>query len=111
MLDLTITVPDGSSNHGNPDLLCTPPQSLDYILFYLTNYIAHAATVIMTPGQGTRSTMSIAFFAVFLPGLGIVRALNAIQRRSRFESHPIKRAVRAGAVCMVVKLKGGNTER
>jgi hypothetical protein len=54
MSDLTLPVPPGSSNHGNPNLLCIPPRWFHYVLFYLSNYLAHAATVIKTPVQGRK---------------------------------------------------------
>ncbi len=105
MLNFTVTVPDGSGNHGNPNLLCTPPQWFDYILFYFSNYFAHAATVITTPGQGRIETIHVILAALLLPVSGTIRAMEAIIRCSRAESDPLKRAVRAGALCMVVKAK------
>lgn len=105
MLNLTITVPDGSSNHGNPNLLCTPPYWYDYVLFYFTNYFAHAATVITTPGQGRKKTILVVLLALLFPGVGILRAMDAIRRHSRFESDPLRAAVRAGALCMVVRAR------
>ncbi|KAI8632846.1 hypothetical protein F5Y19DRAFT_419176 [Xylariaceae sp. FL1651] len=107
-MNLTITVPSGSSNHGNPNLLCTPPSWYDYILFYFMNYVAHAATVITTPGQGNSETIFVVLAALLLPGSGITRAIDAIRRHSILESDPLRRAVRAGALCMVVKAGVGN---
>ncbi|KAK3302748.1 uncharacterized protein B0T15DRAFT_314050 [Chaetomium strumarium] len=104
MLNLTITVPDGSSNHGNPRLLCTPPSWFDYIIFFFSNYFAHAATVITNPGQGRKETIFVILAALLFPGLGIVRAMEAIRRHSSFEFDPLRRALRAGALCMVVRL-------
>lgn len=40
MKNLTITVPNGATNHGISNLLCTPPSWTDYVIFYLTNYFA-----------------------------------------------------------------------
>lgn len=77
-MNLTITVPDGSSNHGNPNLLCTPPSWFDYILFYFSNYFAHAATVISTPGQGSEETFLAILAALLFPASGLTCALEAI---------------------------------
>lgn len=101
-MNLTITVPDGSSNYGNPNILCTPPHWHDYILFYLANYFAHAATIITRPGQGLPTTV-IAIIAALLPVSGIARAIEAIRRHSITETDLLKHAARAGALCMVVK--------
>ncbi|KAK3942948.1 hypothetical protein QBC46DRAFT_447257 [Diplogelasinospora grovesii] len=102
-MNFTIVVPEGSTNHGNPKLLCTPPAWYDYVLFYFANYFAHAATVISYPGQGGFETVAVAVSALMLPVSGFTRAANAIYRRARFESNPLKRAARARALCMVVK--------
>jgi hypothetical protein len=110
MLNLTVTVPDGSSNHGNPHLLCTPPSWSDYLVFYASNYFAHAATVITDPGQGTKETISVTLAALLLPVSGLMRALVAMRRHSRFEPDLPKRAVRAGALYMVVKVKGADEQ-
>ena len=104
MSNLTLPLPPGSSNHGNPNLLCIPPRWFDYLLFYLSNYLAHAATVIKTPGQGRKEMIYNFLAALLLPGSGNMRAMEAIRRHSWLESDPIKRALRAGALCMVVRL-------
>ncbi|AEO66313.1 uncharacterized protein THITE_110760 [Thermothielavioides terrestris NRRL 8126] len=110
-MNITVTVPEGSSNHGNPNLLCVPPSWSDYIIFYFSNYVAHAATVIMSPGQGWRETIIVVLSALLLPGSGIQRAITAIRRRSRFQSDPLTRAARAGALCVVVREDGDSTHR
>ncbi|KAJ9490043.1 hypothetical protein VN97_g3244 [Penicillium thymicola] len=73
------------------------------VIFYLTNYFAHAATIISSPGQGTREMIATIFIALLLPGSGVLRALNTIYRHSIFAGDPIQQAIRAGALCMVVK--------
>ncbi len=105
MSNLTIPVPVGTSNHGNPHLLCVPPRWFDYLLFYLSNYLAHAATVIKTPGQGRKETVYVTLAALLLPGSGTMRATDAIRRSSRLEPDPARRALRAGALCMVIRLE------
>ncbi|KAE8349996.1 hypothetical protein BDV28DRAFT_151346 [Aspergillus coremiiformis] len=102
-MNLTITVPKGSTNHGNPSLICTPPGPSDYIIFYFSNYFAHAATVIATPGQGNRETFLAILLALLIPGSGVSRAVDAIRRHSIFERDAVRRAIRAGALCMIVR--------
>lgn len=79
-MNITITVPEGSTNHGNPNLLCTPPNWYDYVIFYFANYFAHAATVITVPGQGTSETIEVIRNALLLPTSGVLRAMSAIRR-------------------------------
>ena len=99
-----ITLPQGSTDHGNPNLLCTPAQWYDVLIFFLTNYVAHAATVVPGPGQPWDSSLAYAMHAIFLPSTALVRALVVIARRASFErKNPLKRAARAGALCMVLR--------
>jgi hypothetical protein len=103
-MNFTITVPEGTTNHGNPNLLCTPAQWYDFIVFFFANYFAHAASVVLEPGQSLRRTGVFILFALTLPGSGVVRALFAILRHAATETkNPLKRAARAGALCMVLK--------
>lgn len=103
-MNLTLTVPEGSTNHGNPNLLCTPASWYDFIIFFFTNYFAHAATVILEPGQSLESTGLCILLALTLPGTGVARAIRAIWNHAATErKNPLKRAARAGALCMVLK--------
>ncbi|UKZ70775.1 uncharacterized protein TrAtP1_011744 [Trichoderma atroviride] len=103
-MNFTFTVPEGSMNHGNPNLLCTPAEWYDLIIFFFANYFAHAASVILEPGQGSASTGLYILLALTLPGAGVSRAIRAILRHAVTErKNPLKRAARAGALCMVLK--------
>jgi hypothetical protein len=44
-INVTLSLPPGTSNHGDPNLICTPVSWIDIITFFLGNYVAHAATV------------------------------------------------------------------
>jgi hypothetical protein len=103
-MNLTITLPEGSTNHGNPNLLCTPPKWYDYAAFFFTNYFAHAITVVSVPGQSTSETLLAITGALLLPTSGVVRATAAILRHSgTVRNDPLRRAARAGALAMVVR--------
>ena len=106
-MNLTIQVPPGATQHGDPNILCIlgPPwkNGLLVISFLATNYVAHAATVKSTPGEGTAATVCNFFLALCFPTFGLMRALNAIARGARFGGSEIKNACRAGALCMVVR--------
>ncbi|RYP63526.1 hypothetical protein DL771_009222 [Monosporascus sp. 5C6A] len=109
-MNFTITVPEGTTNHGNPNLLCTPAKWYDLIIFFSANYFAHSATVIVNPGQSLIETGILIFFALILPGAGIVGAVSAIVRHAATETkNPLNRAARAGALCMVLKVPESGT--
>jgi hypothetical protein len=107
LMNLTIQVPPGATQHNNPHTLCIrgPPWKdvLSVITFFATNYIAHAATVKSTPGEGAVVTVCNIFLALCFPMFGLLRALNAIARGARFGGSELKNACRAGALCMVVR--------
>lgn len=113
--NFTLPVPAGSTNHGDPHLLCTPPSWTDYAVFFLTNYVAHVATVISSPGQGLPETLLTALMAFFFPCSGVVRAVRFIWWHASTERDALRRAARAGALCMVVRdsssrKRGGDPE-
>ncbi|KAH7061930.1 hypothetical protein BKA63DRAFT_366591, partial [Paraphoma chrysanthemicola] len=107
MKNLTIEVPLSATQHGSNRIFCTrgPPwkDALSVVTFFATSYIAHAATVKSTPGEGTISMVFNTFMALCFPMFGLLRALNAIARGARFGGSELRNACRAGALCMVVR--------
>jgi hypothetical protein len=101
--NITIDAPEGTTNHGDPNILCTPTQWTDYVMFYVGNYVAHVATVKTFPGESIISCCIGMIAALFFPTSGIVRGLAAIIRLSIIEPDPLQAAARAGALCMVVR--------
>lgn len=73
------------------------------LTFLATNFIAHAATVKSTPGEGAVATALNTLLALCFPMFGLLRAINAIARKARFGGSELKNACRAGALCMVVR--------
>jgi len=53
----TVTLPPGATNHGNPNLLCLPTKWTDIAIFILGNYVAHATTVVLPPGNSLFTTI------------------------------------------------------
>ena len=101
-MNSSIPLPDGTTNHGNPNLLCVPTHWFDVFLFFSTNYFAHAASVVTLPGQSTRSTRNQTLLALGFPGAGVARAVSAIIQHAATERNdPFKRAARAGAICVL----------
>lgn len=108
--NITITAPKGTSDHGDPHILCTPIRQIDIASFFLANYVAHAATVKALPGQPIVPAFLDLLFALFFPVSGVIRGLKAIYRAATFREiflrkTPLETAVRAGAVCEVVRTK------
>jgi len=73
------------------------------MIFFLGNYIAHAATVISGPVQDLTSTMTLVILALLFPTMGIVRGLSAIVNLVIFAKTDLQIAARARALCMVVR--------
>jgi len=101
--NITIAVPDGTSNHGDPNLLCTPSGLIDIITFYAGNYLAHAATVISLPGESTFSIVKVSLSALLFPTSGMLRGLSAVGSFATFAPTDLKKAARSGALCMVIR--------
>jgi hypothetical protein len=101
--NITITVPEGTSNNGDPHLLCIPARSWDMLVFIATNYIAHSATVKALPGEPAIPTFLTVLLALLFPVTGVIRGLDAIFQAAVFQKTPLDTAVRAGAVCEVVR--------
>jgi hypothetical protein len=73
--------------------------------FIATNYIAHAFTVSIAAGYGSYYSILFAFASLFFPYIGLVTACRSLEQLAVLEPDPLKRAARAGALCMVVRTK------
>ena len=101
--NITITVPDGTSDHGDPNLLCTPTKWTDIAIFYLGNYFAHAATVIALPGESAASIGMTALLALLFPTSGVLRGVSAILIYAKHGRTALQTAQRAQALCMLAR--------
>jgi hypothetical protein len=105
-MNITITVPEGSSNHGDPNLLCTPTKWYEILLFYALNYVSHAVTVKTLPGERISDLILDIWAALIYPYSGVNRGIEAIVRHAAFGSKDdLHVAARAGALCVVVRSK------
>jgi hypothetical protein len=103
-INITVTVPPGTSTHGEPNLLCTPTKWFDVFLFFAVNYFSHAITVKSAPGEQTLDSFLDILSALFHPFSGVPRGIEAIFRRAAFfSSDDLQKAARAGALCIVVR--------
>ena len=103
MPNITIVIPDKTTNHGNSRLLYLPPQWTDYIFFFLKNYLAHAATILSSPSESAGQKIENIVLAITFPIYSIRRALGIFTLRPIFTRDPLQRAARANALCMVLK--------
>ncbi|TGO44779.1 hypothetical protein BCON_0465g00040 [Botryotinia convoluta] len=109
LTNITIKVPNSTTQHGNEHILCLPitknywPSVAAVIIFFATNYLAHAATVKSSPGDDSLLQGCNALLALFFPMSGLLRALNAIVRLPILARNELEKACRAGALCMVVR--------
>ncbi|KAE8447550.1 hypothetical protein EG329_010680 [Mollisiaceae sp. DMI_Dod_QoI] len=111
-INITISVPAGTSDHGDSNLLCTPTKWFDVVVFYFANYLAHAATVKALPGESTIDLAFAVFLAITFPFSGVARGLEAIARHASFSwqqkilhCNDLQTAARAGALCIIVRTK------
>jgi hypothetical protein len=96
------TLPPTVSNHGDPHLLCLPAKWTDIIVFYLGNYVAHAATTKTEPGQNRYIIIFVVVGALLFPVSGLYRGLYAIFSFAIFGKTDLQIATRAGALVMIV---------
>lgn len=94
---VNITLTGEYSNHGDPHLLCSIGNWTSIALFVLINYLAHCTTVKSYPGDSKINSGIAVVFALFFPSSGVVRAVNAIIRRSRLiNGDELTKVARAG---------------
>ena len=99
----TIPAPEGTTNHGNPNLLCTRSTWSNVATFFLANYIAHAATVKINPGQPVLRGVFSMLLALILPNSGAYKGIDAVRRCAIIGGSPLQKAKKAGALCEVVR--------
>src|SRR4051812_19398213 len=90
----SVNIP-GYTPHGNCNLLCKPAEWTDVLLFFLGNYVAHAATVLREPGESTVMSVIGMLLAVVFPTSGIFRGLKAIGNFAAFAPTDLQMAARA----------------
>lgn len=102
--NFTITLPAGTSNHGDPHLLCPPTTWESIAIFFIGNYLAHAATVKLPPATSLMSNLRICFSALLMPASGLVFALRAFAQAIRgIGKSEAQKAGIAGSLCMYAR--------
>ncbi|KAJ4298301.1 hypothetical protein N0V90_006201 [Kalmusia sp. IMI 367209] len=124
--NFTVPLPEGSKVYDS-ELICMPSKWKDIVVFFLVNYVTHALTTVVLPGEGWESYLTNALASLLFPGFGAYRGLRAIfvgwaTVRKRFRAEPweqgesahthkhkarrardLQKARRAGALCMIVR--------
>jgi hypothetical protein len=102
-VNITFTLPEGTSNHGNPNLLCTPTSWTDVIVFFLGNYAAHAATIYSFFYETKWDKRFNALRALFIPAFGFQRAIFLIMSFAILGKSDLEVATRSGVLVMLVR--------
>src|SRR5579871_3090862 len=74
----TLSLPPGYSNHDDPNLICRPTKWSDIAIFFIGNYVAHAATVKTLPGESPLGVILNIAFALLFPTSGVTRSVMAM---------------------------------
>lgn len=102
-----IPLPDGVTDHGEPNLLCKPADWFTVFSFIFANYVSHAATIQIFPGEPLSRQLLGFGTSMCFPAAGISRGLNNIARgilvTTNWKQSELQRAAAAGALCMVVR--------
>jgi len=102
-----IPLPEGATQHGNPNLICLSPRWYDFVVFLLSNYVAHAATLHSLPGQRWRTTVVRAVNDPLLPITGIDVGIELLHKTYDAMSRaPLRLAAVSGALCTVRRKNG-----
>lgn len=105
LTNITISAPVGSRFEPNPPGVCTPASWSDILLFFAANYLAHLATVRVDAGSTFLRSFKTYISCFFFPLNGLQNALNCILHCSMAAPDEVQKAVRAGALCIVVEGK------
>jgi hypothetical protein len=105
--NFTIALPASTSNHDDPHLLCPPTTWISVAIFFLGNYLAHAATVKLPPAASVMSNLRICFSALLMPASGLVLALRAFAQAIRgIGKSEAQQVGIAGGLCMYARSSG-----
>lgn len=98
-----ITLPIGASDHGDSRLLCLPAKWTDVVIFFLGNYLAHAATLRSSPGRSMVQSFVAMLEALLVPVSGFRNGLRGVFSLANLAKTDLQVAARAGALLKVIK--------
>jgi len=97
-----LSLPPISSKEKRSDIVCGAASWEDVVVFFLLNYVAHAATIRHFPGDTIKTQIWYTACALFFPFTGVWRACQSIANARPFEKDQLERAKYAGALCVVM---------
>jgi len=85
-------------------LVCRKATVSDVLTVFFINYLAHAITVLISPGSSHIAAGDAGLWSLLVPYKGIYAALRIIAKQACFGRDALERAHRAGALCCVYKV-------
>ena len=85
-------------------VVCRKATISDVLTVFLINYLAHAITVLISPGSSHIGAGDAAWWSLLVPYKGIYAALRIIAKQACLGRDALERAHRAGALCCVYKI-------
>lgn len=101
--NITISVPEGTTNHGDSNMLCFPTKAWDVVAFFLGNYVTHIATTITQPGELPLESSYKRLTILFAPFAGICYGVQCICNAAYFHKTPLQVALKSSALCEVLR--------
>lgn len=101
--NITVSVPQDSTNLGNSRLACTPSKWTDVVEFFIWYFVVPAATVKSLPGQSVFGGLFAMCSALLFPTASVITGINAVLCCAILQSSPLRKAHKAGALCEVVR--------
>ena len=101
--NITVSVPQNTTNHGNSQLVCTPSKWTDVVEFFILYFVTPAATVKSLPGQSIFGGLFAMCTALLFPTASVTKGIDAVLRCAAIQRSPLQKALKAGALCEVVR--------
>jgi len=90
---------------ARPEVRCEATTWRDILLFYLINYIAHAATAPSPPGARLWLICRSQLTCLLYPFHGLVKAVSSLFSHQIFGTHELGKALSVGALTVVSRKK------
>ena len=88
----------------NPFLVCEEKRWKSILIFFTTNYIAHALTIIPDPGANWVAKIVLSFSALTVPNIGLIGAIRSVTWHFlKGSSDDLHRALAQNALLILVK--------
>ena len=88
----------------NPHLVCEGKRWESIFTFFITNYIAHAFTIVPDPGANWIAQIVFGFSALMVPNFGLIGATRSVTRHIlQGRSDDLHRALAQNALLILAK--------